>query len=450
MSTLLVKNADILVTMDEERREIAGGGLFARDGVIEQVGASDALPASADEIIDMTGRIVTPGFVNTHHHLYQNLTRAVPGAQDVSLFGWLKTLYPIWGRMGPAHIRSSTSVGLMEMAETGCTTSSDHLYMFPNGSQLDDSIVAAAAIGLRFHPTRGSMSIGESKGGLPPDSIVEDEGAILADTRRLIEAYHDPEPFSMLRIGVAPCSPFTVSAGLMRDSAALARSYGVGLHTHLAEDPDDVTYSLEKFGRKPGVYAEELGWVGPDVWHAHCVQLDAEEVGLLGASRTCVAHCPCSNMRLGSGVAPVREMIAAGVGVGLGVDGSASNDSGHMLNEARQAMLLQRVAKGAGAMTARQALEIATLGGARTLNRPDIGALSPGKAADLASFDLSDIAFSGASWDPVAALVLCGPAKADTVVVAGRVVVNNGLCVTIDRDATLREHRALTIGLVNG
>jgi cytosine/adenosine deaminase-related metal-dependent hydrolase len=450
MPTLLLKNADILVTMDEERREIAGGGLFARDGVIEQVGPTDALPTTADSLLDMSGRIVTPGFVNTHHHLYQNLTRAVPGAQDLSLFGWLKTLYPIWARMGPEDIRVSTSVGLMEMAETGCTTSSDHLYMFPNGSRLDDSIEAAVEIGLRFHPTRGSMSIGESKGGLPPDSIVEDEGAILADTRRLIEAYDDPKPFSMMRIGVAPCSPFTVSQGLMRDSAALARSYGVGLHTHLAEDPDDVTYSLEKFGVRPGQFAEDHDWCGPDVWHAHCVQLDAEEVALLARTGTGVAHCPCSNMRLGSGVARVREMVAAGVRVGLGVDGSASNDSGHMLNEARQAMLLQRVAKGAGAMTARQALELATIGGARTLNRPDIGSLAAGKAADFAAFDLGDIAFSGAGWDPVAALVLCGPTKAETVAVAGRTIVENGVCVTIDRRATLARHRALAAELANG
>lgn len=448
MPTLLIRRADVLVTMDEERREIADGALFARDGVIEQVGTTAELPQTADLVLDMSGRVVTPGLVNTHHHLYQNLTRVVPAAQDALLFGWLKTLYPIWGRMGPEHIRASTIIGLMEMAETGCTTSSDHLYMFPNGARLDDSIEAAAEIGLRFHPTRGSMSIGESKGGLPPDALVEDEAAILADCRRVIEAFHDPAPYSMVRVGVAPCSPFSVSRELMRDSAELARSYGVGMHTHLAENVEDVAYSLEKFGVRPGSYAEALGWCGPDVWHAHCVQLDADEIGLFARTDTGVAHCPCSNMRLGSGVAPVREMIAAGVKVGLGVDGSASNDSGHMLNEARQALLLQRVAKGGAALTARQALELATLGGASALGRDDIGALAPGKAADLAAFDLSDIAFSGAQWDPVAALVFCGPARADSVVVNGRVVVERGRCVTVDREIALERHASLAQDLI--
>ncbi|WP_020181326.1 8-oxoguanine deaminase [Methylopila sp. M107] len=449
MPTLLIRNADILVTMDAARREIPGGGLFARDGVIEQVGPSAELPKDADVTLDMTGRIVTPGLINTHHHLYQNLTRVVPTAQNALLFGWLQTLYPIWGRMGPEHIHVSTLVGLMELVETGCTTSSDHLYMFPNGARLDDSIEAAVEIGVRFHPTRGSMSIGQSQGGLPPDALVEREDAILADCRRVIEAFNDPTPFSMVRVGVAPCSPFSVSRGLMKDSADLARSYGVGLHTHLAENVEDVAYSLKTFGARPGAYAEALGWCGPDVWHAHCVQLDAGEIGLFARTGTGVAHCPCSNMRLGSGVAPVREMIDAGVTVGLGVDGSASNDSAHMLNEARQALLLQRVSKGGAALTAREALELATLGGAKTLGRSDIGALEPGKAADLAAFDLGDVAFAGAQWDPVAALVFCGPARADRVVVNGRVVVEGGRCVTIDREKALLRHGMLARQLVN-
>nr|WP_315855256.1 8-oxoguanine deaminase [Chenggangzhangella methanolivorans] len=435
--------------MDDGRREIADGALFARDGVIEQVGTTAELPQTADRVIDMAGRVVTPGLVNTHHHLYQNLTRVVPAAQDALLFGWLKTLYPIWGRMGPEHIRASTTIGLMELAETGCTTSSDHLYMFPNGARLDDSIEAATGIGLRFHATRGSMSIGESKGGLPPDALVEDEAAILRDCRRVIETFHDPSRFAMVRVGVAPCSPFSVSRELMRDSAELARSYGVGMHTHLAENVEDVAYSLERFGVRPGAYAEALGWCGPDVWHAHCVQLDAEEIGLFARSGTGVAHCPCSNMRLGSGVAPVREMMAAGVSVGLGVDGSASNDSGHMLAEARQALLLQRVAKGGAALTARQALELATLGGAKALGRDDIGALAPGKAADVSAFDLSDVAFAGAQWDPVAALVFCGPARADLTVVNGRVVVERGRCVTVDREMALERHAALARALIH-
>lgn len=450
MPTLLVKNADVLVTMDEARREIPGGGLFARDGVIEQVGATAELPQSADRVLDMIGKVVTPGLVNTHHHLYQNLTRVVPAAQDALLFGWLKTLYPIWGRMGPEEIRVSALIGLMELAETGCTTSSDHLYMFPNGARLDDTIEAAREIGLRFHPTRGSMSIGESDGGLPPDALVEKEEAILADCRRVIETFHDPAPFSMVRVGVAPCSPFSVSRDLMRESTSLARSYGVRLHTHLAENVEDVAYSLEKFGVRPGAYAEALGWCGHDVWHAHCVQLDAQEIGLFARTGTGVAHCPCSNMRLGSGVAPVREMIDAGVRVGLGVDGSASNDSGHMLNEARQALLLQRVAKGGAALTARESLELATLGGAMALGRDDIGALAPGKAADLAAFDLGGPAFSGAQWDPVAALVFCGPARAEVTIVQGKVVVEGGRCVSADRDIALERHARLARRMISG
>ncbi|GLK66778.1 8-oxoguanine deaminase [Hansschlegelia plantiphila] len=448
MSTLLIKHAEILVAMDDARRELPDGGLFARDGVIEQVGATPELPATADVVLDMTGHVVTPGFVNTHHHLFQNLTRVV--AQDELLFDWLRTLYPIFARMGPEHIRVSTLVGLAELAESGCTTSSDHLYLYPNGARLDDSIEAAAEVGVRFHATRGSMSIGESDGGLPPDALTEPEGAILADCRRVIEMFHDPEPFAMTRIGVAPCSPFSVSRELMRDSAELARAYGVGLHTHLAENVEDVAYSMERFGVRPGAYAADLGWCGHDVWHAHCVQLDPQEIDLFARTGTGVAHCPCSNMRLGSGIAPVREMLAAGVKVGLGVDGSASNDSGHILNEARQAMLLQRVAKGGAALSARRALEIATRGGAAVLNRSDIGSLEPGKAADVAAFDMSAIEFAGAQWDPVAALVFCGPVKAAATIVGGRVVVKDGRCATIPREDALRRHAVLARGLING
>lgn len=450
MPTLLVRHAAVLVTMDEGRREIADGGLFARDGVIEQVGPSAELPASADVTLDLAGHVVTPGLINTHHHMFQNLTRVVPGGQDAPLFGWLKALYPIWTRLGPEHVRVSTLVALAELAETGCTTSSDHLYLFPNGAKLDHSIEAAAEIGVRFHATRGSMSIGESKGGLPPDVLTESEDAILADTRRVIEAFHDAGRFAMTRVAVAPCSPFSVSRELMRDSAELARAYGVGLHTHLAENDEDVAYSLERFGARPGAYAEALGWCGPDVWHAHCVKLDPSEIDLFARSGTGVAHCPCSNMRLGSGIAPIRAMRAASVKVGLGVDGSASNDTGHMLNEARQALLLQRVMGGGDAFSARAALELATLGGAAVLNRDDIGALAPGMACDFAAFDLSGPAFAGAEWDPVAALVLCGPTNAATTVVNGRVVVADGRCVTIPRAQVLARHGELARGLMNG
>ncbi|MEM1314701.1 MAG: 8-oxoguanine deaminase [Pseudomonadota bacterium] len=449
MGTLLVRGAEVLATMDGARREIAGGGLFARDGVIEAVGPAEALPRVADEIVDAAGCVVTPGLVNTHHHLFQTLTRAVPAAQDAALFGWLQALYPIWARMGPEEIRVSATVGLGELALSGCTTASDHLYLFPNGARLDDSIEGAAEVGLRFHATRGAMSVGESDGGLPPDALVEDEAAILRDCERVAAAFHDPAPGAMLRIGLAPCSPFSVSRGLMRDAAVLARELGVGLHTHLAENAEDVAYSLAQFGCRPGEYAEALGWTGPDVWHAHCVKLEAGEIDLFARTGTGVAHCPCSNARLGSGIAPVRAMRDAGVTVGLGVDGSASSDAGDLMAEARQAMLMQRVAFGAGAMAAREALEIATLGGARTLNRDDVGALAPGMRADLAVFAVDGPAHAGA-WDPVAALVLCGPTRAREVFVEGRAVVREGRVAAPGFEAAVARHRALARRLAAG
>lgn len=447
MPTLLVKNARVLVTMDDQRREIVDGGIFARDGVIERVGASADLPAAADDVIDAGDCVVVPGLVNTHHHLFQSLTRAVPAAQDAPLFGWLTTLYPIWRRIGPEHIHVSASIGLAEMALSGCTTSSDHLYLFPNGAKLDDEIAAARALGVRFTATRGSMSIGESKGGLPPDSLCEQEEAILRDSERVVDAFHDPRAHAMIQVAIAPCSPFSVSRELMRDSALLARKKGVRMHTHLAENDEDIAYSLEKFGVRPGQYAEDLGWTGDDVWHAHCVKLDADEIALFGRTGTGVAHCPCSNMRLASGVLPMRALREAKVPVGLGVDGSASNDSGHLLNEARQAMLLQRVGGDAGALTARQALEIATRGGARVLGRSDIGHLAPGMAADFAIYDLNQIEFAGADWDPVAALIFCGPVKARDTIVAGRAVVRHGVVTTIDLPAMIARHRALSRAL---
>lgn len=450
MRTLLVKNATVLVTMDAGGREIRDGGLFARGGVIEAVGATRELPIAADEVIDARGHVVVPGLVNTHHHLFQNLTRAVPAAQDAALFGWLTTLYPIWARMGPDHIHVSALVGLAELALSGCTTTSDHLYLFPNGARLDDEIRAAHAIGLRFHASRGAMSIGVAKGGLPPDSLVESEDAILRDCERLIGTFHDPARFAMLRIAIAPCSPFSVSRELMRDSAAMARRLGVGLHTHLAENAEDVAYSAATFGLRPGAYAEALGWTGPDVWHAHCVQLDDAEISLFARTATGVAHCPCSNMRLASGIAPVARMLRAGVRVGLGVDGSASNDSGHMLAEARQAMLLQRVLGGAGAFSARQALALATSGGAKVLNRDDIGVLATGMAADLAIFDLAAIDLAGHAWDPVAALVLCGQVKPRHTIVQGRSIVRDGRLVTVDLGPLLERHAALTRALADG
>ena len=419
--TLLVRNARVLVTMDANRREIKDGAVFIRGNVIEQVGTSAELPQTADVVIDATGHVVIPGLINTHHHMYQSLTRVIPAAQNGELFNWLDNLYPIWANLTPEMIRVSTLTAMAELILSGCTTTSDHLYIYPNGCKLDDSIEAAQQIGMRFHAARGSMSVGQSKGGLPPDRVVEEENAILKDTQRLIETYHDAQRHAMQRIVVAPCSPFSVSRDLMRESAALARSYQVSLHTHLAESITDIAYSREKFNMTPAEYAEDCGWVGHDVWHAHCVQLDDAGIDTFARTGTGVAHCPCSNMRLASGIAPIRKMIDRGVSVGLGIDGSASNDSGHMLGEARQAILLQRVGYGPDAMTARQALEIATLGGAKVLNRDDIGALAPGMSADLVLFNLNQIGFAGAWHDPVAALVFCTPSNVAASIINGRV-----------------------------
>lgn len=429
MPDLLIRNADAVVTMNAARAELAGADVLIRDGVILAVGQGLAAPSAT--VIDAQGCVVTPGLVNTHHHLYQTLTRAVPGGQDALLFGWLKTLYPIWSRFGPDEMFTSAQVGLAELALSGCTLTSDHLYLYPNGAQLDDTIAAAAEVGLRFHPTRGAMSIGTSAGGLPPDALVEREPSILNDMIRVVDRFHDPRPGAMVRVGLAPCSPFSVTRDLMRDTALLARDKGVMLHTHLAENDEDIAYSLARFGCRPGQYAEDLGWTGADVWHAHCVKLDASEIDLFARSLTGVAHCPCSNCRLGSGIAPVRAMRDAGVKVGLGVDGSASNDAGNLIGEARMAMLLQRVANGADAMSAREALEIATLGGAQVLGRDDLGSIEPGKRADLAIWDVSGVEAAG-SWDPVAALVLCGPTRVRGLIVEGRQVVRDGQMLTLD------------------
>ena len=454
--TLLLKNADVLCTMSEPgenqrsiESEIKGGGLFARNGIIEAVGESSSLPLIADTIIDMKGHVVIPGMVNTHHHLFQNLTRAVPAAQNSELFGWLKTLYPIWSNIGPEHVYWSTALGLAELALSGCTTSSDHLYIYPNGAKLDDSLSAASDIGVRFHGTRGSMSIGESEGGLPPDSLTEKETFILSESQRLIETYNDSSRYAMQRVALAPCSPFSVSIDLMRESAAMARSYGVGLHTHLAENAEDIEYGLQQFGMRPGEYVEAVGWTGDDVWHAHCVQLNSEEINLFAKTGTGIAHCPCSNMRLASGIAPVRQMLDTGVKVGLGVDGSASNDSGNMLNEARQTMLLQRVNSKASTMTAREALKVATKGGASVLNRDDIGMLVPGYAADITAFKRDNVDFSGSDWDPVASLVFCGPSKANYTIINGKIVVSEGQLTSISMEKLVHEHSKLSRDLIN-
>jgi cytosine/adenosine deaminase-related metal-dependent hydrolase len=444
MSDILIRNADVVVTMNATRQELKQTDIHIRGGVIHAIGPD--LHAPDARLIDARGCVVTPGLVNTHHHLYQTLTRAVPGGQDALLFGWLKTLYPIWSRFGPEEMFTSAQIGLAELALSGCTMTSDHLYLFPNGARLDDTIAAAGEVGLRFHPTRGAMSIGESAGGLPPDALVEREPAILDDMIRVVDRFHDPRPGAMVRVGLAPCSPFSVSRELMRDAALLARDKGVMLHTHLAENDEDIAYSLSRFGCRPGQYAEDLGWTGPDVWHAHCVKLDSSEIELFVRSLTGVAHCPCSNCRLGSGIAPVRAMRDAGVKVGFGVDGSASNDAGNLIGEARMAMLLQRVANGADAMSAREALEIATLGGAQVLGRDDLGQIMPGKRADLAIWDVTGIEAAG-SWDPVAALVLCGPTRVRGLIVEGREVVRDGQLVTVDLPLVLERQNRLAARL---
>jgi 8-oxoguanine deaminase len=458
--TLLIRNATCIATQDDAGRELANASILVRGNVIEAIGPADQMPLMADEVIDARGHLVTPGFVNTHHHMYQSLTRAIPSVQNAELFSWLRGLYPIWAGLTPEMVRVSTQVAMAELLLSGCTTSSDHLYIYPNGVRLDDSIEGATAIGMRFTASRGSMSVGQSQGGLPPDAVVEREDAILADTQRLIEAYHDASHGAMVQVAVAPCSPFSVSRDLMRSSAELARAYGVRLHTHLAENDHDIAYSREKFGCTPAEYAESLGWLGSDVWHAHCVKLDSAGVGLFAATGTGVAHCPCSNMRLASGIAPVRRMLDAGVAVGLGVDGSASNDGANMVAEARQALLLARVGRsiepfgcdvGPGEMTARDALSLATRGGALVLGRShDIGRIAVGYCADLALFDLSSLGFAGgAVHDPVGALMFCSAPGAAFTVVNGRVVVAGGRLCSVDLFSLVGLHNRLSLELVS-
>jgi 8-oxoguanine deaminase len=456
MTTLLVRHADLLLTMDNGRRRIPDGALFVRDKMIEAVGPTVELPSSADTVIEARGKIVLPGLINTHHHLYQTLTRAVPAAQNANLFNWLKTLYPIWAGLTSEAVYVSALVGMAELILSGCTTASDHLYIFPNDARIDDEIRAAQEIGLRFHASRGSMSLGESQGGLPPDRVVEDEDDILRDTQRAIETHHEAHRYGMIRIVVAPCSPFSVTPDLMRESADLARSYSVQLHTHLAETLDEEAFCLAQFGHRPVGYADQLGWVGDDVWYAHGVHVNAAEIEVLSRTSTGVCHCPSSNMRLASGIAPVRAYRDHGVRVGLGVDGSASNDSSHLLAEARQALLLGRLSPGrphaAGdpdGLTACDVLEMATLGGASVLGRDDVGSLAPGMAADFIAFDLDRLDFAGALHDPTAALVFCTPPRVDLSVINGRLVVQDGRLTTVEIEPIIERHNQIARALVD-
>ena len=459
MSTLLVKNAHLL-TMDDHQTELSDGGLFIEDGFIKDVGTTASLSSDADEMLDLTGHVVLPGLVNTHHHFYQTLTRAVPAAQDANLFNWLKTLYPIWAGLTPDDISTSTQTALAELALSGSTTASDHLYLYPNGSRLDDEIAAASEIGLRIHASRGSMSLGESKGGLPPDSVVDDEDSILKDSQRLIQKYHDPKPGSMVQIVLAPCSPFSVTTDLMKQSARLAREYGVHLHTHLAETEDEEQFCLQQFGHRPVRYMQEVDWVGDDVWFAHAVWVNDEEIQVFARHNCGVAHCPTSNMRLASGIAPIKQYRQAGVNVGLGVDGSASNDGSHLLAEVRNAMLLSRVKEGITGyslsddpnrklMTAREALYFGTRGGAAVLGRKDIGSLESGKCADFFAVNLNRIEYAG-MHDPVSAVVFGQPVRVDYTVVGGKFVVKEGQLITVDEQKLIEKHNKAAKRLFEG
>lgn len=444
MASLLIKDIGYLVTMDEERRELQHVSLLIEGSMIAGIGPAETLPATADRVIDGQHLIILPGLVNTHHHLYQNLTRALPTAQDAPLFEWLRTLYPLWGQLTAEAVYVSALVGLAELALSGCTTTTDHLYIYPNDTNLDATIQAAREVGVRFHPCRGSMSLGEEEGGLPPDWVVEDEDDILADTARVIDRFHDPTRCAMCRIAVGPCSPFSVTTELMRRSAELARARGVLLHTHLAETQDEEVFCRQMFGRTPLEYAADTGWLGEDVWYAHGVHFAGDDIATLATTHTGVAHCPGSNMRLGSGIAPIKEMVAQGVRVGLAVDGSASNDAAHLLGEARLAMLLQRVAHGADALSARMALELATRGGASLLGRDDIGALAVGMAADLVGFRLDRLEYAGAWRDPLGALLFCHPANVDLSVINGQIVVEGGELRTLELEPVLRRHQRIS------
>ena len=470
MTTLLIHNAHTIATLNDAGDELRNASVYVRDNRIEAIGPAAELPQTADTVINAQHHVVIPGMVNTHHHMCQSLTRAIPAVQNAELFSWLTGLYPIWAGLQPDMIYASTQTAMAELLLSGCTTSSDHLYIYPNDVKLDDCIAAAQEIGMRFVATRGSMSVGQSKGGLPPDRVVEQEDAILKDTQRLIETFHDASHGAMTQVAVAPCSPFSVSQDLMRLSAEMARHYGVRLHTHLAENDHDIAYSLEKFNRTPTQYAEDLGWLGDDVWHAHCVKLDDEGISLFAATRTGIAHCPCSNMRLASGIAPIRKMIEAGVPVGLGVDGSASNDAAHMVNEARQAMLLARLRKSLEGpqvnadgktifgcdtapmeMTARDALRLATRGGAEVLGRKDIGQLTAGYCADMALFDLRSLSFAGgAVHDAIGSLMLCASAPAAYTVVNGKVVVSEGQLTRVELGRVIERHNNFAMQLAAG
>lgn len=448
--SLLIRNADAIVTMNGAMEIVNYGDVYVKDGIIAEIGKfsdeyRDRILAENPQcrVVNAAGKVVLPGLINTHHHLYQTLTRAYPPVMNSALFHWLQNLYPIWAKLDEDAVRLSSFVGMAELMLSGCTTTTDHHYVFPRGiggELIDIQIRAAAELGIRFHPCRGSMNLSQKDGGLPPDSVVQTEAEILRDSARLIDAYHDPNPGAMTRIALAPCSPFSVTESLMKQTAELAQEKHVRLHTHLAETMDEENFCLQRMGCRPVDYLEKVGWLNHRAWLAHGIYFNAEEIGRLGAAGVGVAHCPNSNMRLGSGIANVTALRNAGCPVGIAVDGSASNDASNMLAEVRQAMLLARLARGADSMTVLDAFKMATLGGAACLSRDDIGSLEPGKCADIAIFSLDDLGYSGAG-DPVGALLLCQPVRVDTLIINGNIVVEQGKLQTVDLSPIVAAHR---------
>lgn len=449
MSRLLIEDCEVVVTMDDAGTEVAGGSILVEDGVVAWVGAGRP-PAEPDERLDGRGTVALPGLVNCHHHLYQSMTRV--RAQAEGLFGWLAELYPVWAGLDEAWERAAARVALAQLALSGCSTTTDHHYVFPAraGDLLSVEIEAARELGLRFHPCRGSMDLGEAGGGLPPDSVVESTGDALGRSEEAVRRFHDPSPGSMLRIAIAPCSPFSVTERLMRGSAELARSLGVRLHTHLAETLDEERFCLERFGMRPLELMDDWGWLGEDVWFAHCVHLSDKDVRRIGETGTGVAWCPSSNLRLGAGIAPGRALIDQGARVGLGVDGSASNEGAGLLAEVHQALLLSRAEGPERGLSARQAVRVATRGGASALGRDDVGSLEPGMRADVALFGVDGLAFAGAGIDPVAALVFAGSERVRHLVVEGRSVVRDGRLVTADEDEIAREGHRVARRILGG
>ena len=442
MSRLLIEGCDVVATLDDAGTEVAGGSILIEDGVVAWVGSGSPPGADGAERLDGRGTVAVPGLINTHHHLYQTLTRA--RAQDQGLFGWLRELYPIWAGVDAEWERAAARASLAELALSGCTTTTDHHYLFPPGRPgiLEAEIEAARQLGLRFHPCRGSMDLGESRGGLPPDSVVEDTDEALAATEEAVTRHHDPGPGSMLRIAVAPCSPFSVTERLMRESAELARRLDVRMHTHIAETLEEEAFCVETFDRRPLELLDDWGWLGSDVWLAHCVHLNDKDIRRVAETGTGVAWCPTSNLRLGSGIAPAVAFLRERAAIGLGVDGSASNAAGNLLAELRQALLVSRARGASEGLSAREVLRVSTRGGAACLGRDDLGSLEPGKRADVALFAVDDLSHAGGNVDPVAAVVLCGPARPRHLLVEGRPVVRNGRLATAEEDDIAAEaHR---------